>query len=471
MLLGIICWMITIILVSLYCVMVIKHKKMKCIDEIGELLIKFLPKWLIGSKDIIDKKVAQINLSESISSKELLVRNAKYVYLVITIFSILISYYQWSILSTDLSIKEINKPTYGNKDLTVETIINIEKDGVIDSKTVQLNIEARKLSTIEIEERINETKHRIETLIIGDNADLYHVNMPLELLNYDPQTSVRLYWESFTPQVISKTGQLVLNESTEDGEFLLIAYLSLEDRHERIEVAGKSIARPLSKNQSMESIMAKAIGLVESDTSEIIKLPKQVDEYNIQWLRSNHNYSNILLLILIIGIGCIGFGRYQYLNNKISEIKEHRIRALPSFITKIVLMLNSGLITQQALEHVIHLYDEKDRKHSEILYYEINQALLHAKENNISVETAIRTYGKRIKTREVQRIMNILADNMQTGSNIIRKLETELDEAWLNRKRIAEEKGKIAESQLSFPLGILLIVILVIVMTPAIMGI
>ena len=49
------------------------------------------------------------------------------------------------------------------------------------------------------------------------------------------------------------------------------------------------------------------------------------------------------------------------------------------------------------------------------------------------------------------------------------KLESESDILWTQRKKIAEEKGRIAETKLTFPLALLLLVLILITAAPAIM--
>ena len=55
------------------------------------------------------------------------------------------------------------------------------------------------------------------------------------------------------------------------------------------------------------------------------------------------------------------------------------------------------------------------------------------------------------------------------GVNLTEKLESESDILWTQRKKIAEEKGRIAETKLTFPLALLLLVLILITAAPAIM--
>ncbi len=58
---------------------------------------------------------------------------------------------------------------------------------------------------------------------------------------------------------------------------------------------------------------------------------------------------------------------------------------------------------------------------------------------------------------------------MQKGNALSEKLEAEAAMLWQARKKQAESKGRIAETKLTFPLTILLSVLVVITIAPTLM--
>jgi tight adherence protein C len=63
----------------------------------------------------------------------------------------------------------------------------------------------------------------------------------------------------------------------------------------------------------------------------------------------------------------------------------------------------------------------------------------------------------------------VISDNWDKGSVLAEKLEGESNLLWISRKKRAEEKGKLAETKLTFPLVILLIVLIMVTIAPALM--
>ena len=86
-----------------------------------------------------------------------------------------------------------------------------------------------------------------------------------------------------------------------------------------------------------------------------------------------------------------------------------------------------------------------------------------------SLVAVLDDYGKRLAIKEFTRITSIITDNQYKGVNLTEKLESESDILWTQRKKIAEEKGRIAETKLTFPLALLLLVLILITAAPAIM--
>ena len=64
-------------------------------------------------------------------------------------------------------------------------------------------------------------------------------------------------------------------------------------------------------------------------------------------------------------------------------------------------------------------------------------------------------------------MINIITDNQFKGVDLSDKLESERDLLWEQRKKLAEERGRAAETKMAFPLAILLLVLILITAAPA----
>lgn len=144
---------------------------------------------------------------------------------------------------------------------------------------------------------------------------------------------------------------------------------------------------------------------------------------------------------------------------------------LPSFINQLLLLMNSGATLESAFEKIAKSYDDipENRK----TYFEksicgIYNTSRKTGENDIVV---FYRFARLSNVKELNRAAGIMMENRDKGTELWQKLAEQADALWAERKRIASEKMKLAESKMSFPLGILLISLIIITAAPAMMQI
>ena len=149
------------------------------------------------------------------------------------------------------------------------------------------------------------------------------------------------------------------------------------------------------------------------------------------------------------------------------ERRDSVIRDLPSFNSQILLLLGSGLIFEEAFAKVAGGYGEKsERSYFENMVVEMSRK---CRETNISAAKAMDIYSAKIGVREFSRIKEIIVTAGYKGTDLSEKLADEGELLWNNRKKTAEERGKIAETKLSVPLALLLLALIGVTAAPAMM--
>ena len=146
------------------------------------------------------------------------------------------------------------------------------------------------------------------------------------------------------------------------------------------------------------------------------------------------------------------------------------IRELPEFINKLVLLLSSGIVMQVAIEKIID-DDIKLRGGNTTYFYDQMRKIYHkSKETNAPMHIEFYRFARRSKVRELVRVTGILMDNVSKGSDLVIKLQREGEMLWFARKKQSEEKGRLAETKMTLPLVILLLVLVMITIAPALLG-
>ena len=157
-----------------------------------------------------------------------------------------------------------------------------------------------------------------------------------------------------------------------------------------------------------------------------------------------------------------------YKQKKAEEQKRDDIqKELPTFINRILLMLNSGMVLQEALIRIAEGYGslgKERRNYFTVTVYDLYEQSLHSGENFLM---NLHSFSKEARVKEFSRVMGILIDSRDKGVDVWERLAHEGEEMWAGRKQRALEKIKLTESKMSFPLGLLLIALIIITAAPA----
>ena len=203
-------------------------------------------------------------------------------------------------------------------------------------------------------------------------------------------------------------------------------------------------------------------------------MPKELDSgEKISWYSRKRHDSNIYV-IPIIYIFILIFLILEPIKKKkdeSSELRKEIVRGLPRFTNQMLLMLNSGMILSDAINKICETYElipEDSRTFFE-------KALLKTREMNtdsrISTAMMMNEFASEYEIKELIRLSSIISENEKRGSDIIKKLSDESRFLWEERKIIAKEKGKMIDTKMAMPLGLLLILLIVITMAPALISI
>lgn len=258
-------------------------------------------------------------------------------------------------------------------------------------------------------------------------------------------------------KIKAKKGELVLSE-----EILL----SLGKEQEKDDSAAAS-----KGESSMSELKRRITGMkreIEENAGEVIKLPQTLDDgTKLSWKKPKNfkPVSTLLLLPMILF--------FFYRNEKEKEAKQKTLKmesvkqSLPAFNNQMLLLLHSGMIFSDAFDTISEGYAvrEKSGYFGEVIW----NLYQRSRESEKSTVTLLEECAKQMGSREFSRFVSIVADNQYKGVNLTEKLEEESRLLWDQRKKLAEEKGRMTETKLSFPLAVLLLVLILITASPAVL--
>lgn len=457
-----------------------KFDFLNCFDKAAEMLIRLLPDWVTGKSDVMKQKYC-LKYGAGDYSGPIRRNKAKVMTSYMLIMAFFLTYAAGACmgkLTERGEIESIQKPSFSEAEKSVPVEAHVKYKDYELIRALTIKVKQKELDETEKLRMLNNYKIKLEKLILGENADINHINKPLNLVERDMETGITVNWDSDHPDLISGKGEVDLIGARDNQTVMLQAELTLDD----VSIA-QAYPLKLDTDAAEEDYKRSMAGrlneivarIAETDELPDVDLPAELGGgVSVRWYAGERVSVSFLPLILLFAFLIIYFKRYDSINREIRKAEESIIRDLPEFINKLVLLLNAGLVISTAFSKIAGDYEqlyhsgkpEKLRKQS-YLYEELLGIQKRINRSNASLIRELKEFSQRCGVREMVRITAVISDNWNKGSMLAEKLEGEGELLWISRKKRAEEKGRLAETKLTFPLMILLIVLIMITTAPA----
>ena len=202
----------------------------------------------------------------------------------------------------------------------------------------------------------------------------------------------------------------------------------------------------------------------ESPAKNEILLPEYTDDGRpVKWMYTRDYTWLVVMAAVFIAIYR---SRFETVEKEEKTAQTSILLELPSFINKNILLLNGGLVLTDAFERIVTEH-QKNGESGNYFYERLNEIYINSKETNIPVETQLSDFARNSGIREFIRVAAVISDNICKGTALTESLESESAYLWFSRKKKAEELGRLAETKMTFPLVILLVILIIITIAPA----
>ena len=227
-----------------------------------------------------------------------------------------------------------------------------------------------------------------------------------------------------------------------------------------------------SRAAEIDAAIDNMISSIEYSRKKKIRLPSELsDGTPVRWAAAKQSPGPVIIIIPLMYISLVVLMAANSLKEDGTSAEKRRsiMRGLPRFCNQLYLMINAGLILSDAFDTICAGY-EANRTCSP---FETDLTELQEATDGHRVSTAqvINEYAVKHDVKEMIRIAAILNENEKRGSDVVESLERESRYLWDERKTVAREYGKSIDTKMSYPLGLLLIVLIVITMAPALLNI
>ena len=262
---------------------------------------------------------------------------------------------------------------------------------------------------------------------------------------------------------------LVINDETEKIQRNVTLVLQASDG----EKSGKLLSSEGDRAAEIEAEVDNLVSEIEYSKRKTIRLPSKLhDGTSIIWTGTERKSGAAAIVIPLVYVMLVVIMVLDAAKEDKTEAEERKaiLRGLPRFCNQLYLMMYAGLILSDAFDTITGSYME--RKEQTLSSFERDLASLREETcgHRISTAHVINEYAVRHDVKEMIRISAILSENEKRGSDIIESLARESRYLWDERKLVARESGKAIDTKMSYPLGLLLIVLIVITIAPALLN-
>ena len=272
---------------------------------------------------------------------------------------------------------------------------------------------------------------------------------------------------------------LVLRAEVSDGDKVIEKKIDLtmdpyeKESSEEKQDDGDGEAAGKRNREAVEMELRGIASELNSDKAvKKVKLPVSLASgEKISWEVEDKSGSNgiAIMAVTVLTAFCIYKKRFSVLEQQRRLQRESVMRQLPEFVNRLVLLLNAGLVLTSAFEKSVEESFVEDSKGDDYFYGKLREIYVLCTTTNASMHVEFRKMAKESGIRELMRVSNIISDNIRKGVERTGKLQAESELLWISRKKSCEEKGRLAETKLTLPLMIFLMVLIIITVAPALM--
>lgn len=364
----------------------------------------------------------------------------------------------------------LDRPDFGETKMYA-----LQVDGLTEKKeTISVAVAGQEPEGGQMQEVFDSAWESVKVVMPGENVSLEEIRTDL----YLPAVTdygIRVEWRSREPDYISDTGDIVAERIPEEGILVsFLATLSYASQSAVYEIYVR-LFPPIKDDAYFMKVLDGLLKESEKSTRSKRQMPLPGEVEGKSLIYTGLPVSKPWwLMIFFPGIcGLALLADRQNLKKEYEERNHELIRAYPSLLFKLNLMLGCGLTLRSAWDRIVDAYlcqKKNDPKTWSYLYEEMItvQNRIWSGEGEAA---AYRAFGQSCKEDCYLRLGSYLEQNVRQGVSGLRKmLDTEMNRSLEERKNFALRMGEAMNTKLLVPMFLMLGVVAAVLITPAILS-
>lgn len=358
-------------------------------------------------------------------------------------------------------IHQIERPSYGEGTKQEYLQYSWEEDGDVYSENIIVELEEQPLAKEEVQKMFVRVKELLEQEILGDNTKFTEIRSPLCLKGEVEGYPATIEWTSSNYEIIDWEGNLGERIPESGIDVTITAVIRIQQEEE---LYTKQL-RVYPPRETIEGEVEAWREQVRHGEEKQIVLPEKVKETEVKWEKQKESLlPGIVLLICVFpALGQI-FQKQRAVEKKKKE-REQMVLDYPEIVSKLLLLLSTGMNLRMAMCRLGSGAKEKDWKKHKVYFY-IDE-MVKEMEHGISEKEAYYHFGERTQLQQYKVLATLLVQHLQKGNaNLQKILEEEVDKAQRIRQQQVKILGEQASTKLLVPMILMLILVFVILIVP-----
>lgn len=363
------------------------------------------------------------------------------------------------------SVVGIERPANGAGTVQEEMEVYWQSDnGESGREILFVEVEEQMLTDEEIAKQFLEMQQILPDAILGKNESTEYICHDLILPSSLEGYAAAIQWSTSDSEIIDWEGRLGSAVLPEGEQIILTAFLTLQGEEETCEIS----LTVYPKDKNVQQILEEQLKEANSDKTDYwFSFPEKAGEWNLIWNRKDDSaIEGICLLIMVLPFLFLIWKREE---EKEKQKKEEQSlqRDYPEIVTKLTLLLETGLNLRKAMERIAEDYQRQYNGNKRTAYEAIVKICLDM-QMGISEKDAYEELGRLCRISCYRTLSALLVRQLTKGSRgMNRMLEEEAEKAYEMRRQQAEILGEQASTKLLFPMILMLLIVFVILMVPA----
>lgn len=437
-------------------------------DRLEKFLWKRIPKrWILFRKKRMEQYVAAtgVQIQEQLQSRILSEVKAGIVLIILFIVCFTVGVIT-NFIQADMAVIQRNSTGEGESEETVRIKIRDE------TFEYRLPVSEKKLTKEEETTVFEEGFQYLEKEMLNKNKSMDEIRSHLNLLWEIPNSPLEVKWESEDESVVDLEGK-VKNHNLKKGSKVTHLKLILSYQNaEKEKVYSLTIyPRSISENQAKaEAVLEEIKNRERKDrTASDLQIPLKINGATIQLGDKKNAWMLLAGFLLLAGV-LLAARQWENEKKKKDDVRKASELEYSNILWQFVLLLEAGFTIRTAWDKILSDYEKrKDQMREERRFvYEQMSYAYHQMELGSSMEQMFQTFSGKMQLPVYSKLMTLFLQNITKGSrNMLQILKTEERQAFTDRCEQAKRMGEEADTKLLFPMGIMLLNILLLLMVPA----